>query len=93
MPEAVDCSLGTNLEPARRRHPRPQALPHDPRRRNPRLARRCKTALEKIQYDRFLTVELYTQTADPQTAAIKSHQFLARMFRRLSGVLNGLPRL
>jgi protein FrlC len=38
------------------------------------------TALRKIGYDRFLTVELYTHTADPQTAAEKSFTFLSRCF-------------
>lgn len=39
-----------------------------------------KTALQQIQYDRFLTVELYTHTEDPQDAAEKSYAFLARKF-------------
>lgn len=38
-------------------------------------------ALREIRYDRFLTVELYTHTADPQTAANKSIQFLSRIVR------------
>jgi sugar phosphate isomerase/epimerase len=33
-------------------------------------------ALRAIQYGRFLTVELYTHTADPQLAAEKSFRFL-----------------
>jgi protein FrlC len=33
-------------------------------------------ALKQIDYRRFLTVELYTQTADPQAAAEKSFAFL-----------------
>src|SRR5687767_932241 len=37
-------------------------------------------ALRQIGYSRYLTVELYTHTADPQTAAEKSYQFLSRMF-------------
>jgi sugar phosphate isomerase/epimerase len=37
-----------------------------------------RTALRKIGYDRFLTVELYTHTANPQAAAEKSHTFLSR---------------
>jgi protein FrlC len=39
-----------------------------------------KLALEEIQYDRFLTVELYTHTEDPQDAAEKSFAFLSRKF-------------
>src|SRR5439155_20402111 len=39
-----------------------------------------KNALQKIQYDRWLTVEVYTMTADPQGAAEKSYQFLSRLF-------------
>ena len=34
-------------------------------------------ALREVKYDRFLTVELYTQIQDPQTAAEKSHMFLS----------------
>jgi sugar phosphate isomerase/epimerase len=37
-------------------------------------------ALEEIAYDRFMTVELYTHTEDPQEAADKSFQFLSRAF-------------
>ncbi len=37
-------------------------------------------ALKEIGYDRFLTVELYTHTANPQEAADKSYQFLGRHF-------------
>jgi sugar phosphate isomerase/epimerase len=37
-------------------------------------------AVREIGYDRFLTVELYTHTADPQTAAEKSHAFLRKLF-------------
>jgi protein FrlC len=36
-------------------------------------------ALREIHYDRFLTVELYTQTADPQNAAEKSFHFLSQL--------------
>jgi protein FrlC len=36
-------------------------------------------ALREINYQRFLTVELYTQTEDPQAAAQKSHDFLHRL--------------
>lgn len=39
-----------------------------------------RSALEKIGYDRFATVELYTHTADPQQAAERSHQFLDKLF-------------
>ncbi|HET6251808.1 MAG TPA: sugar phosphate isomerase/epimerase family protein [Tepidisphaeraceae bacterium] len=39
-----------------------------------------KTALERIAYDRYLTVELYTHTEDPQDAAEKSFAFLSRHF-------------
>ncbi|CAN5378949.1 sugar phosphate isomerase/epimerase [soil metagenome] len=39
-------------------------------------------ALKAIGYDRYLTVELYTQTADPQTAAARSFEFLSRIFAR-----------
>jgi sugar phosphate isomerase/epimerase len=38
-------------------------------------------ALEEVGYDRFLTVELYTHTANPQEAAEKSFQFLSRQFQ------------
>jgi len=37
-------------------------------------------ALDRIGYDRFLTVELYTHTADPQTAAVQSFAFLRKHF-------------
>ena len=33
-----------------------------------------------IKYDRFLTVELYTHTENPQDAAEKSFRFLSRHF-------------
>lgn len=39
-----------------------------------------KLALAKIKYERFLTVELYTHTLDPQAAATKSFQFLSKLF-------------
>jgi protein FrlC len=39
-----------------------------------------RRALEGIGYQRFLTVELYTHTADPQSAAEKSFQFLSHHF-------------
>ena len=39
-----------------------------------------RDSLTRIGYDRFMTVELYTHTADPQSAADKSHQFLSRAF-------------
>jgi sugar phosphate isomerase/epimerase len=37
-------------------------------------------ALRRIGYSRFLTVELYTHTADPQSAAEKSFAFLSKKF-------------
>jgi sugar phosphate isomerase/epimerase len=37
-------------------------------------------ALEEVRYDRFLTVELYTHTQDPQLAAEKSFAFLRQRF-------------
>src|SRR5438093_5975031 len=39
-----------------------------------------REALRGIKYDRFLTVELYTHTADPHAAAAKSYKFLSRLF-------------
>jgi protein FrlC len=39
-----------------------------------------RAALERIGYHRFLTVELYTHTADPQSAAKKSRLALDRLF-------------
>jgi sugar phosphate isomerase/epimerase len=39
-----------------------------------------RSALLDINYDRFLTVELYTHTEDPQGAAEKSFRFLSRHF-------------
>ncbi len=39
-----------------------------------------KSALTEIQYDRFLTVELYTHWQNPQEAAEKSFAFLSRHF-------------
>jgi fructoselysine 3-epimerase len=39
-----------------------------------------RTALDEIGYDRFLTVELYTHTADPHAAARESMQFLKPRF-------------
>ncbi len=39
-----------------------------------------RDALRVINYDRFLTVELYTETADPHTAVSKSYEFLSRAF-------------
>jgi sugar phosphate isomerase/epimerase len=38
-----------------------------------------RDALRDIKYQRFLTVELYTHTADPMTAARKSYDFLSRL--------------
>src|SRR5438876_7386318 len=39
-----------------------------------------RDAVREIGYDRFLTVELYTHTADPQLAAEKSYLFLRKRF-------------
>jgi fructoselysine 3-epimerase len=39
-----------------------------------------RDALKSIGYDRYLTVELYTHTEDPQSAAEKSFAFLNRIF-------------
>ena len=39
-----------------------------------------KQSLEATKYDRFLTVELYTHTAEPQVAADKSFAFLSKCF-------------
>jgi fructoselysine 3-epimerase len=39
-----------------------------------------KAALRAIDYRRFLTVELYTHTEDPQSAAAKSFGFLSGIF-------------
>jgi fructoselysine 3-epimerase len=39
-----------------------------------------KDSLVQIGYDRFLTVELYTHTAEPNQAAARSHDFLSRLF-------------
>ena len=39
-----------------------------------------KTSLQNIGYDRFLTVELYTHTENPQEAAERSYQFLRGRF-------------
>jgi sugar phosphate isomerase/epimerase len=41
-----------------------------------------RDALRGIDYDRFATVELYTHTADPHAAAIKSYLFLGQLFER-----------
>jgi sugar phosphate isomerase/epimerase len=40
-----------------------------------------RQALLETGYDRYLTVELYTHTADPGTAARKSHAFLSEWIR------------
>jgi fructoselysine 3-epimerase len=40
-----------------------------------------KAALVEEDYQRFLTVELYTHTENPQEAADKSHAFLSQIFR------------
>ena len=39
-----------------------------------------RQALADVTYDRFLTVELYTETADPHNAAKKSYEFLSGAF-------------
>jgi sugar phosphate isomerase/epimerase len=39
-----------------------------------------RQALREIRYDRYLTVELYTHTANPQSAAEKSFAFLSELF-------------
>ncbi|HVT88297.1 MAG TPA: sugar phosphate isomerase/epimerase family protein [Tepidisphaeraceae bacterium] len=39
-----------------------------------------RNALKGIAYNRYLTVELYTHTAEPQIAAVKSFEFLSRIF-------------
>jgi sugar phosphate isomerase/epimerase len=39
-----------------------------------------RDALWGINYDRFATVELYTHTADPHTAARKSYAYLSKIF-------------
>jgi protein FrlC len=39
-----------------------------------------RASLEAIQYKRFLTVELYTHTADPHSAARQSFDFLSTLF-------------
>ena len=39
-----------------------------------------RDAVNEIGYERFLTVELYTHTAEPQMAAEKSLAFLRRLF-------------
>ena len=44
-----------------------------------------KTALQRIGYDRYLTVELYTHFENPQTAAEKSFRFLSTLFEKSSG--------
>jgi sugar phosphate isomerase/epimerase len=39
-----------------------------------------RDALWAIKYDRFATVELYTHTADPHTAARRSFEYLSKVF-------------
>ena len=39
-----------------------------------------RDSLWAIGYDRFATVELYTHTADPHTAARKSYEYLSKIF-------------
>lgn len=41
-----------------------------------------KNALERIGYQRGITVELYTMTQDPHSAARKSWSFLSRLFNQ-----------
>lgn len=41
-----------------------------------------RSALHEIHYDRYLTVELYTHTQQPQEAADKSFAFLSRFFNQ-----------
>lgn len=36
-------------------------------------------ALREIEFNRFMTVELYTCTQDPQGAALESYRFLAQL--------------
>ena len=43
--------------------------------------RGAKAALKTIGYERYLTVELYTHTDDPQSAAMKSFGFLKEWVR------------
>jgi len=40
-----------------------------------------RDAVQAIDYRRFLTVELYTHTADPHAAATASYHFLSQLFR------------
>ena len=42
-----------------------------------------REALVAIKYDRFLTVELYTETIDPHNAARRSFEFLSKAFPQL----------
>jgi sugar phosphate isomerase/epimerase len=39
-----------------------------------------KRAMRDVGYDRFATVELYTETTEPQRAAERSFAFLSRVF-------------
>lgn len=39
-----------------------------------------REGLREIGYDRFATVELYTETAEPKSAADRSYAFLSRLF-------------
>jgi sugar phosphate isomerase/epimerase len=39
-----------------------------------------RDALWSIKYERFATVELYTHTADPHTAARRSYEYLSKIF-------------
>lgn len=42
--------------------------------------RALRDALREIEYDRGVTVELYTHTEKPQEAAVRSFEFLTRLF-------------
>ena len=48
---------------------------------HPTVRRYRIAALREIDYQRFLTVELYTHTANPQEAAEKSFRFLSSLLR------------
>ena len=72
-------SWGADLEHACGGHSGAEALSPDSGRGDAGL----ETVIEctaKIGYDRFLTVELYTQTADPQSAAEKSFAFFKQTY-------------
>jgi fructoselysine 3-epimerase len=50
-----------------------------------------RDSLRQIGYDRFASVELYTHTADPQTAARRSFEFLRKLFHEPT--VAPLPRI